>query len=80
MYGLDTDRAVLEWQFRKLDRNGDKILDKSEYRDLRKIVKKAVKPKRCAKSFARACDMDRDQLISGREWAECLSKDLMDGK
>lgn len=70
---------VLEWKFKNMDENSDGRLDKSEYRELRKIVKKAVKPKRCAKSFAKACDMNRDQIISREEWSECLTRDGTDG-
>lgn len=60
------------------DRNG--VLDKTEYRDLRKLVKKVVKPKRCSKSFAKACDVDRDQQITREEWGDCLTRDGMDGR
>lgn len=76
----DADRSVLEWQFKRLDHNHNNVLDKTEYRDLRKIVKKAVKPKRCAKSFAKECDINRDQFISSQEWANCLTRDGMDGR
>lgn len=79
-HNSDVDKVVLEWEFKRLDRDHNDLLDKSEYRDLRKIVKKAVKPKRCAKSFAKACDMNRDQFISNQEWADCLSRDGMDGR
>ncbi|XP_022908370.1 SPARC-related modular calcium-binding protein 2 isoform X2 [Onthophagus taurus] len=74
----DDFRTVLDWKFKQMDRNNDDQLDKTEYRDLKKIVKKAVKPKRCAKSFAKACDMNRDQLIGREEWADCLTKDGRD--
>lgn len=76
----ETDKLVITWKFRTLDDNHDNVLDKHEYRDLRKIVKKAVKPKRCAKNFARACDINLDQRISIQEWDECLTRDGMDGR
>ncbi|KAJ8934664.1 hypothetical protein NQ314_013230 [Rhamnusium bicolor] len=76
----DTDTVVITWKFQMLDQNGDDILDKMEYKDLRKVAKKAVKPKRCAKNFPRSCDVDGDQLISLQEWAECLTRDGMDGR
>lgn len=78
--GLDVDRIVIEWKFKRLDRDHNAALDKIEYRDLRKIVKKFVKPKRCAKNFPRSCDVDKDQIISRQEWADCLSRDGMDGR
>lgn len=76
----ETDRIVVFWKFDSMDRNKDQVLDKSEYKDLQKIVRKAVRPKRCAKSFAKACDMNVDQFISRQEWAECLTRDGIDGR
>lgn len=50
------------------------------HRELRRIVKKAVKPLKCAKSFPRSCDVDKDQLVARQEWTDCLSRDGMDGR
>ncbi|CAH0546219.1 unnamed protein product [Brassicogethes aeneus] len=72
------DSHVLEWKFNSLDNNNDHFLDKLEYRDLKRLAKKAVKPKRCAKSFTRSCDLDGDFRISWPEWAECLTRDGLD--
>lgn len=77
LYGAELDRVVLEWKFKDMDKNQDGKLDKTEYRDLRKLVKIFVKPKRCSKSFARACDIDQDQHISNQEWGDCLTRDGM---
>lgn len=76
----ETDAIVIQWKFRSMDTNNDGLLDKNEYRDLKRVAKKAVKPKRCAKNFARACDVNTDTLISRQEWAECLTRDGMDGR
>lgn len=76
----ESDRTVLFWKFDHMDVNKNGVLDKFEYKDLQKIVKKAVRPKRCAKNFARACDMNNDQIITRQEWAECLTRDGMDGR
>lgn len=75
----DLDRTILEWKFAILDQNRDQQLDKSEYDPLWKLVRKNVKPKRCAKSFSRACDINADSRISSMEWAECLRRDGIDG-
>ncbi|CAH1962050.1 unnamed protein product [Acanthoscelides obtectus] len=74
----DSDQAVIAWKFQSLDSNRDGVLDKDEYRDLRKIVKKAAKPKRCARQFPRSCDVDRDGVVGEREWEDCLTRDGMD--
>lgn len=66
-----------------LDQNSDNILDKFEYRDLRKVVRKVVKPKKCARQFPRTCDVNKDGRISIQEWTDCLTRDGrmdMDGK
>lgn len=76
----ETDRTVLFWKFDHMDANRNGILDKFEYKDLQKIVRKAVRPKRCAKNFVRACDMNADLVITKPEWAECLTRDGMDGR
>ncbi|CAH2035228.1 unnamed protein product, partial [Iphiclides podalirius] len=65
-------RAVAEWKFRELDRDRSGTLQKSEYRGLRRLIKKVVKPKRCARAWARGCDGDGDGEIARAEWAACL--------
>jgi Secreted protein acidic and rich in cysteine Ca binding region. len=59
-----------------MDKDGDGFLVKAEYRDLRRLVKKAVKPKRCAKTFTRLCDLNEDERISRDEWSACLTLNL----
>lgn len=34
-----------------------------------------MKPKRCARTFGKACDIDHDERLSRQEWSKCLSKD-----
>ncbi|XP_072931090.1 SPARC-related modular calcium-binding protein 1 isoform X2 [Epargyreus clarus] len=65
-------RAVADWKFRELDRDRSGSLQKSEYRGLRRLIKKVVKPKRCARAWARGCDGDGDGEIARAEWAGCL--------
>ncbi|XP_019866460.2 SPARC-related modular calcium-binding protein 1 isoform X3 [Aethina tumida] len=69
----DNHTFILTWKFQTLDNNKDGYLDKLEYKDLKRMTKKAVRPKRCAKNFTRSCDVDGDQRISQQEWAECLT-------
>jgi hypothetical protein len=72
----DSDRQVLDWKFSVMDKDKDNFLEKPEYRDLRRLVKKVVKPKRCARTFTKLCDLDNDQRISREEWASCLGLDF----
>lgn len=74
------DTVVIEWKFADLDVNNDGVLDKTEYRDLKRMVKKAVKPKRCGKAFFRTCDLNTDNIIEKEEWADCLARNGMDGR
>ncbi|XP_028035423.1 SPARC-related modular calcium-binding protein 1 isoform X2 [Bombyx mandarina] len=71
--GLATEsKIVAEWKFRELDRDKSDSLQKSEYRGLRKLIKKVVKPKRCARAWARGCDGNGDGEIARAEWTACL--------
>lgn len=71
---------ILTWKFNNLDLNDNSILEKGEYKDLKRIVKKVMKPKKCAKQFPRICDVDRDSVITLQEWDECLHRDGLGGK
>ncbi|XP_076668884.1 SPARC related modular calcium binding-like protein magu isoform X3 [Andrena cerasifolii] len=67
---------VLSWKFVTLDKNGDGYLDRTEYKELRRLAKKAVRPKKCARTFARTCDLNRDLKLSRQEWGACLANDF----
>ncbi|GAB0099710.1 SPARC-related modular calcium-binding protein 2 [Sergentomyia squamirostris] len=69
------DHTILDWKFSALDRNRNAILDKNEFRELKKLVKKIVKPKRCARVFGKFCDEDHDEKLSRNEWSGCFIKD-----
>nr|CAD7570012.1 unnamed protein product [Timema californicum] len=73
---VDLERAVLNWKFSSLDLDGDDYLNSVEYKDLSRMVRKAVKPKKCSKVFTKLCDKDEDQRISRDEWAFCLGLDF----
>lgn len=66
------DRRVIEWKFGQLDKSGDGQLNRREFRVLRRLVRKVVRPKRCTKNFPRLCDTDQDRKISRSEWSVCL--------
>ncbi|XP_067012601.2 SPARC-related modular calcium-binding protein 2 isoform X10 [Anabrus simplex] len=66
------ERAVLDWKFTEMDRDNDTFLSKPEYSELRRLVRKVVRPRRCAKMFPRMCDRDTDKRISREEWSACL--------
>ncbi|KAI4503903.1 hypothetical protein M0802_001306 [Mischocyttarus mexicanus] len=67
---------VLSWKFATLDKDGDGYLNRTEYKELRKLAKKAVRPKRCARKFARTCDLNEDLKLSRQEWGACLANDF----
>ncbi|XP_069182676.1 SPARC-related modular calcium-binding protein 1 isoform X2 [Procambarus clarkii] len=66
-------RKAVKWKFSGLDTNGDKQLKRREYRNIKKTVKKFIKPKKCAGKFPRLCDSDDDNAISLNEWIACFS-------
>ncbi|XP_008216799.1 SPARC-related modular calcium-binding protein 1 isoform X1 [Nasonia vitripennis] len=67
---------VLSWKFGSLDKDGDGYLDRDEYKELRRLAKKAVRPKKCARTFARTCDLNQDLRLSRAEWGACLANDF----
>lgn len=73
--GAVPEKSVLEWKFAALDKNGNHILDKHEFRELKRLVKGVVKPKRCSRSFGRFCDLDTDERLTKHEWSNCFNKD-----
>ncbi|XP_013385317.1 SPARC-related modular calcium-binding protein 1 isoform X3 [Lingula anatina] len=74
---LDThEKRVTEWKFSELDRDKDNQLKSRETRNLRKMVKKLVKPRSCAKKFLKFCDTDNNKKISNQEWSICLGVDV----
>ncbi|XP_055529495.1 SPARC-related modular calcium-binding protein 2 isoform X1 [Wyeomyia smithii] len=70
-----SEKTVLDWKFGSMDGNKNGMLDKSEYRELKRLIKKVVKPKRCGRSFGKSCDVDQDERLSRLEWSNCFSKD-----
>ena len=66
------ERRVIEWKIAQLDKSGDGQLNRREFRVLRRLVRKVVRPKRCTKNFPRLCDTDQDRKISKPEWSVCL--------
>ncbi|XP_042896408.1 SPARC-related modular calcium-binding protein 1 isoform X2 [Parasteatoda tepidariorum] len=70
------EKQVIQWKFDQLDGNNDSFLKKKELRDLRRMAKRIVKPKMCAKTFAKFCDLDQDKKISRSEWSVCVGVDI----
>lgn len=70
------NQKILNWKFQSIDRNDDEYLQRAEYKVLRRL-KKLIKPKKCAKTFAKMCDLDRDFKISKSEWSACLGVSMI---
>lgn len=69
----NVELQAIEWKFTSLDIDRNNSLSKNEYKDLRGLIRKAVKPKRCSRKFIRLCDIDRNSLITKQEWINCLN-------
>ncbi|XP_002004769.3 SPARC-related modular calcium-binding protein 2 isoform X3 [Drosophila mojavensis] len=70
-----SDAAILDWKFAQMDGNANQLLDRQEVRELKKLVKRLVKPRRCGRAFGKYCDVNRDDSLSRLEWSSCLTKD-----
>ncbi|XP_062129928.1 uncharacterized protein LOC133841446 isoform X3 [Drosophila sulfurigaster albostrigata] len=75
-----SDAAVLDWKFTQLDGSRNQLLDRQEVRELKKLLKRAVKPRRCGRAFGKYCDVNRDDSLSRLEWSNCLAKDASQRK
>ncbi|KAI1309044.1 Sparc-related modular calcium-binding protein 1 [Halotydeus destructor] len=61
-------RRVINWKFGQLDTNKDKVLRNKELRDLKRLVKKIVQPRPCARMFGKMLDSNQDSITSKDEW------------
>ncbi|XP_017865398.1 PREDICTED: SPARC-related modular calcium-binding protein 2 isoform X1 [Drosophila arizonae] len=75
-----SDAAILDWKFAQMDGNANQLLDRQEVRELKKLVKRLVKPRRCGRAFGKYCDVNRDDSLSRLEWSSCLTKDASQRK
>ncbi|XP_040078071.1 SPARC-related modular calcium-binding protein 2 isoform X2 [Ixodes scapularis] len=71
-----TEKQVIQWKFTELDLNRDEVLQRREVRDLRRMARRFVEPRACARSFTRYCDHNQDKRISRSEWSVCLGVDI----
>lgn len=67
---------MVEWKFDQYDTNADNLLQMKEVNSLRRLVKKFIKPRSCAKRFLKFCDPDKSKEIERREWSTCLGVEL----
>ena len=70
------ERRVVEWKFTQYDTNDDNLLQIKEVNALRRLVKKFIKTRSCAKRFLKFCDPDKSKEIERREWSTCLGVEL----
>ncbi|XP_070140909.1 SPARC-related modular calcium-binding protein 2 isoform X4 [Drosophila kikkawai] len=71
-----SDAAILEWKFAKLDTNGNQLLDRQEVKELKKVLKRNVKPRRCGRTFGKYCDVTKDENLNALEWSICFTNKL----
>ncbi|XP_043947859.1 SPARC-related modular calcium-binding protein 2 isoform X1 [Drosophila biarmipes] len=71
-----SDSHILEWKFSKLDTNGNKLLDRQEVRELKKVLRRNVKPRRCGRTFGKYCDVIKDSNLNWLEWSICFTKEF----
>ncbi|XP_070181963.1 SPARC-related modular calcium-binding protein 1-like isoform X12 [Littorina saxatilis] len=76
---VSIEKKIVVWKFAQLDSNDDGMLSFKEIRSFRRMVKKLIKPRRCAKRFHRYCDKDHDRRIEKKEWTLCLGVDIKHG-
>lgn len=65
--------TVARWKLKTLDKNSNGVLERKEWRPLRRTTLKNKNfPRRCRRSFLRYCDVDKNKKITYDEWKDCL--------
>ncbi|XP_073674497.1 SPARC-related modular calcium-binding protein 1-like [Garra rufa] len=63
---------TLRLYFTRLDANANGLLSERESRPLRLLLRKTLRPRRCAKKFMQFCDGNADRHLSVQELTSCL--------
>ncbi|XP_039287273.1 SPARC-related modular calcium-binding protein 1 [Nilaparvata lugens] len=74
--GEASEEIVLDWKFGQLDVDRSGFLSRDEYAEVRRLVRRVARPRRCSRAFAKLCDLDRDLRIARHEWTACLALHL----
>ncbi|XP_059488934.1 SPARC-related modular calcium-binding protein 1 isoform X2 [Neocloeon triangulifer] len=67
------EKVIAASFFQSLDKNNDRVLDKREWKEFRKIVDERVSLRQCGRKFLRTCDRNEDGKVSHTEWESCLT-------
>uniref|UniRef100_A0A8C1ZYT1 Thyroglobulin type-1 domain-containing protein n=1 Tax=Cyprinus carpio TaxID=7962 RepID=A0A8C1ZYT1_CYPCA len=62
----------LRLYFTLLDADSDGLLNEREARPLRLLLRRTLRPRRCAKKFMQFCDRNADRRLSAEELTSCL--------
>ncbi|XP_058655173.1 SPARC-related modular calcium-binding protein 1-like isoform X2 [Onychostoma macrolepis] len=63
---------TLRLYFTLLDADADGLLSEREARPLRRLLRRTLRPRRCAKKFMQFCDRNADRCLSTQELTSCL--------
>ncbi|RXN24243.1 SPARC-related modular calcium-binding 1-like protein [Labeo rohita] len=63
---------TLRLYFTRLDADADGLLSERESRPLRLLLRRTLRPRRCAKKFMQFCDGNADRRLSAQELTSCL--------
>ncbi|XP_071963649.1 SPARC-related modular calcium-binding protein 2-like isoform X2 [Antedon mediterranea] len=68
----DVEMRVIQWKFNQLDLDKNDEIKLSEIKSLQRMLKKFVKPKKCAKTFFVHCSSAHNGQITRKAWSQCL--------
>lgn len=63
----------MDWKFGQLDTDASGNLTEAEYDQVKKLIRKVVKPKKCSRVFVQLCDVDNDGELTKIEWNQCMA-------
>lgn len=67
------EEKAVDWKFGQLDTDASGNLTEAEYDQVKKLIRKVVKPKKCSRVFVQLCDVDNDGELTKIEWNQCMA-------
>ncbi|CAI4222996.1 unnamed protein product [Auanema sp. JU1783] len=72
---IDRDAALI-WKFNRLDKNKNKVLEKSEWRPYKVVLLQWKRFRTCSRSLFKTCDNDGNKKLTQNEWKSCIAKEV----
>ncbi|CAD6199274.1 unnamed protein product [Caenorhabditis auriculariae] len=68
--------AVLQWKFKQLDLNDNKLLERQEWKPYKAILLEWRKARHCSRNLFKTCDVDANRRLTPEEWRKCIAQEV----